>query len=70
MAEHTQRPENGEGNHRAGREYQKRTKKFVESGQVDENAQEAREAIEDEEEGEELERARRKTKASSDRDEI
>lgn len=60
----------GEGDHEAGREYQKRTEKFVRSGRVGKHAREAKEAVEDEEEAEELEQARRATKAPSDSDEI
>ena len=34
--------EHGEGNYKASRDYNERTKKFVESGKVDEAAQKAR----------------------------
>lgn len=60
----------GEGNHEAGREYQKRTREFVEDGKVEENAEKAREAVEDEDEGEELEQARKDTKAKADYDDV
>lgn len=53
----------GEGNHEAGRKYQRETEKFTKSGRVDENAKKAARAVDDEEEGEELEQARRETKA-------
>lgn len=60
----------GEGNHEAGREYQKRTREFVEDGKVEKKAKEAREAVEDEEEGEELEEARKDTKGKADYDDV
>jgi hypothetical protein len=59
----------GEGNHEAGREYQRRTKKFVEEQDVESAAEDAKEALEGEE-GEELERARKQTKAPDSRDEV
>ena len=60
----------GEGNHEAGREYQRRTKKFTESGRVEKAAKEAKEAVEGEDDGEELERAREETKKIADYDDI
>lgn len=49
-------PVEGEGSRSADEEYRRRTKAFVESGKVEESAQEAKRAV-DSEEGEELRRA-------------
>ncbi len=60
----------GEGDYKSGREYQERTKQFVESGKVEKAAQEAKEALDDEEENAEMERARREGKQKADYDDI
>lgn len=60
----------GEGNYEAGREYQRRTKRFTENEDVEGAAREAKEAIDDEEEGPELERARQATKDVADYDDV
>ena len=60
----------GEGNYEAGREYQRRTKRFTEQGDVEGAAEEAKEAIDDEEEGPELERARQETKDVADYEDV
>lgn len=52
-------PENqGEGNRTAAKEYNERTKKFVDEGKVEESAREAADAV-DSAEGEELRKAER-----------
>ncbi len=51
----------GEGNPKAGREYQKRTRAFVEDGKVPKAAKEAERAMSDEDEKEDLERARKQS---------
>lgn len=40
-------PEKGEGNHEADRRYRDETKRFIDSGRVEEAAQEAKRALED-----------------------
>lgn len=50
----------GEGSHSAAKDYNQRTKKFVDSGKVDEAAREAR--PENEQEAEEMKRAEREGK--------
>lgn len=50
----------GEGNYDAARKFDKEERAFVKSGQVEQKAKEAREAL-DRPEGEELERARKAT---------
>lgn len=49
-------PNEGEGNRSAARDYNQRTKRFANSGQVEKKAREARQAV-DGEEGDELARA-------------
>jgi hypothetical protein len=39
-------PDKGEGNHKADREYRENTKRFIDSGRVDEAAQSAKRAVE------------------------
>ena len=39
-------PAHGEGNHEADRQYREQTKRFVDSGQVDQAAREAKRAVE------------------------
>lgn len=53
--------EHGEGNYKASREYNEATKKFVESGKVDEAAQKAK--PENQREAEEMKRAEETAKA-------
>jgi hypothetical protein len=50
-------PEKGEGNHAADQRYRDETKRFIDSGRVDEAAREAREAMDDESEADALEAA-------------
>ncbi len=50
----------GDGNYDAGRRFDEEERKFVKSGQVEQKAKEAEEAL-DGPEGEELERARQET---------
>ena len=45
-------PAKGEGNHEADRQYRENTKRFIDSGRVDEAAREAKRAVE--QEGDEL----------------
>jgi hypothetical protein len=52
----------GEGNYEAARKFDEDQREFVKSGQVEQKAQEAEEAL-DGPEAEELERARRETAA-------
>jgi hypothetical protein len=60
-------PEKGEGNHEADRRYRDATKRFVESGQVDEAAMEAERALlEEQEELEAAEAAGRSRMAEED----
>jgi hypothetical protein len=40
-------PEKGEGNHEADKRYRDETKRFINSGRVDEAAREAKDALED-----------------------
>jgi hypothetical protein len=42
-------PEKGEGNHEADRRYREETKRFIDSGRVDEAAREAKRAVEEDE---------------------
>jgi hypothetical protein len=56
----TSKGEYGEGNYKASREYNEKTKEFVESGKVDDAAREA--APQDDAEARELERAEREGK--------
>lgn len=65
----TKQPQ-GEGNYEAGREYQRRTKRFTEHEDVEGAAREAERALDDEEEGPELERARQETKDVADYDDV
>jgi hypothetical protein len=39
-------PDKGEGNHQADREYRENTRRFIDSGRVDEAARSAKEAVE------------------------
>jgi hypothetical protein len=54
-------PVHGEGNHEADRQYRENTKRFIDSGRVDEAAREAQRAVE--EEGEALKAAEEKGRA-------
>ena len=53
--------EHGEGNYKATREYDERTKKFIDSGKVDEAAQKAK--PKDQQEARELEKAEQEGKS-------
>ena len=53
--------EHGEGNYKAAREYDERTKKFIDSGKVDEAAQKAK--PKDQQEARELEKAEQEGKS-------
>ena len=44
-------PAKGEGNHEADRQYRENTKRFIDSGRVDEAAEEAKRAVEAGDEG-------------------
>ncbi len=60
-------PEKGEGNHEADRRYREATKRFVESGEVEEAAREAQRSLdEDEEQLEAAERVGRSHIAEED----
>ena len=50
MANDNDVPEKGEGNHAADRRYRDATKRFIDSGKVDEAAQEAEAALQTEQE--------------------
>lgn len=54
-------PDQGEGNHEADRRYREDTKRFIDSGRVEEAAREAKRAVETD--GEELERAEEEGKS-------
>lgn len=62
MADPKKQPNEGEGNRTAAREYNKDTKAFVDKGEVDKAAREAREAMEGGERGD-LDEARKEAKA-------
>jgi hypothetical protein len=54
-------PDQGEGNHEADRRYREDTKRFIDSGRVEEAAREAKRAVETD--GEELARAEEEGKS-------
>lgn len=58
----------GEGNHEADQEYRERTAEFMEHKNVDEAAEEAKQAVDDDDEGPKLEEARKKTADVADYD--
>jgi hypothetical protein len=63
-------PEKGEGNHAADRRYRDATKRFVESGQVDEAAMEAERALQEEQEALEAAEAEGRSRVAEEDPEV